>query len=147
MYVEKKIGSLKASNLIKEALGANAVEMVIERHGSETEVRFKATIEAGQVCYSAYRESRGGKAHDGRLLPVDAHEEVRAAWSAFAEAILEGKGVDQAYGIYLSVRMGVSADGSAAPHWDHLREHKPELAQAWADAANALNGHTSLTGG
>lgn len=27
---------------------------------------------------------------------------------------------------------------NAAPDWDDLRNHKSELAAAWADAANAL---------
>ncbi len=60
------------------------------------------------------------------------------AWDAFAYAVLEGLGVDRAYQHYLAARKGCDYVGGPAPDWDELRTNKPDIAAAWADAANAL---------
>ena len=95
-------------------------------------------LEPGQVAYSAYRASRGGKSHSGAPLPVALPDDLRPAWGAFAAAVMTGCGVDQAYQRYLTERSGLAVSGDTAPDWDKLRANKPDIAAAWADAANAL---------
>lgn len=51
---------------------------------------------------------------------------------------MTGLAVDQAYQRYLTERSGLAVSGDAAPDWDELRADKPEVAAAWANAANAL---------
>ena len=136
--ITRTIRSLEAQQIIKDALAANSVEMHIEAQGNEHLVTYSATLEAGLVAYSAYRSSRGGKAHDGTPLPVALPDGLLTAWDAFAAAIMTGCGVDQAYQRYLAERSGLAVGGSSAPDWDKLRNAKPDIAAAWADAANAL---------
>lgn len=137
--ITRTIRSLEAQQIIRDALAANSVEMHIETQGDEHFVTYSATLEAGQAAYSAYRVSRGGKAHDGTSLPVILPEgDLKQAWGAFAAAIMTGCGVDQAYQRYLTERSGLAVAGGTAPDWDELRNVKPDIAAAWADAANAL---------
>jgi hypothetical protein len=136
--ITRTIRSLEAQQIIKDALAANSVEMHIEAQGNEHFVSFAVQIPAGQVAYSAYRVSRGGKAHDGSPLPTRIDGEMLLAWDAFAYAVLEGLGVDRAYQHYLAARKGCDYVGGPAPDWDELRNAKPDIAAAWADAANAL---------
>ena len=81
---------------------------------------------------------RGGKSQGGSALPAALSHDLLPAWNAFAAAIMTGLGVDQAYQRYLTERSGLAVSGDAAPDWDELRTHKPGVAAAWADAANAL---------
>ncbi len=136
--ITRTVHSLEAQQIIKDALAANSVEMHIDSQGSEHFVTYSVTLEAGQVAYSAYRASRGGKAHDGTPLPQRIEGDMLIAWDAFADAVMAGQGVDQAYQRYLAERSGLAVGGSSAPDWDELRNNKPAIAAAWADAANAL---------
>jgi hypothetical protein len=136
--ITRTVHSLEAQQIIKDALAANSVEMKIEAQGSEHFVTYSVTLEPGQVAYSAYRISRGGKAHDGTPLPVALPDDLMPAWGAFSAAIMTGCGVDQAYQRYLTERSGLAVAGGTAPDWDELRNTKPDIAAAWADAANAL---------
>mgnify|MGYP000868705860 FL=1 len=136
--IQKSIGTIEASQLLKQALGATSIEHVIEHQNDEVFSRFLVEIPAGQVAYSAYRSTRGGKAQDGSTLPLVLSAEMSVAWEAFAAAVMAGHGVDLAYQAYLAARLGVDFNGNAAPDWDELRNNKPDIAAAWADAANAL---------
>ena len=136
--ITRTIRSLEAQQIIKSALAANSVEMHIETQGSEHLVTYSATLEAGQVAYSAYRSNRGGKAHDGTPLPERIDGDMLIAWDSFADAVMAGQGVDHAYQHYLAARKGCDYAGGPAPDWDALRTNKPDIAAAWADAANAL---------
>ena len=136
--IQKSIGTIEASQHIKAALGATSIEHVIEHQSDEVFSRFLVEIPAGQVAYSAYRSARGGKAHDGSALPVVLSADMMPAWDAFAAACLAENGVDIAYQAYLAARLGVDFNGTTAPDWDELRANKPDIAAAWADAANAL---------
>jgi hypothetical protein len=128
----------EAQEIIKTALCANAVEMQIEEQDGSHYVKFIAQTQSGQVAYSAYRASRGGKSQGGSTLPAALSHDLIPAWHAFASAIMTGLGVDQAYQRYLAERSGLTVSGDTAPDWDELRTNKPEVAAAWADAANAL---------
>ena len=136
--ITRTVHSLEAQQIIKDALAANSVEMHIDSQGSEHFVTYSVTLEAGQVAYSAYRASRGGKTHDGKPLPVALPADLLSAWGSFAAAVMTGCGVDQAYQRYLTERSGLAVAGGAAPDWNELRNTKPDIAAAWADAANAL---------
>jgi len=147
--IQKAISTIEASQLLKQALGATSVEHVIEHQADETFSRFLVDIPAGQVAYSAYRTARGGKAQDGSALPVVLSADMMPAWDAFAAACLAENGVDIAYQAYLAARLGVDPGApcpctpehlrlTTAPDWDELRANKPDIAAAWADAANAL---------
>jgi len=138
MMIFRTIREREAQEIIKQALCANAVEMQIEEHDGSRYVKFVAQTQPGQVAYSAYRASRGGKAHDGTPLPQRIEGDMLIAWDAFADAVMAGQGVDQAYQRYLAERSGLAVGGSSAPDWDELRNTKPDIAAAWADAANAL---------
>ena len=135
--IQKAISTIEASQLLKQALGATSVEHVIEHQGDETFSRFLVEIPAGQVAYSAYRTARGGKAQDGSALPVVLSADMMPAWDAFAAACPAENGVDIAYQAF-AARLGVDFNGTTAPDWDELRANKPDIAAAWADAANAL---------
>ena len=137
--ITRTIHSLEAQQILKDALAANSVEMRIEAQGSERFVTYSVTLEAGQVAYSAYRASRGGKSQGGTTLPLALPQDLLPAWNAFAAAIMTGCGVDQAYHRYYTERFGVAVTGDAAPTWDALTRHKPDIAAAWADAANSLS--------
>ena len=128
----------EAQEILKTALCANAVEMQIEEQDGSHYVKFIAQTSPEQVAYSAYRASRGGKSQGGSALPAALSHDLIPAWNAFAAAILTGAGVDQAYQRYLTERSGLTVSGDTAPDWDELRTNKPEVAAAWADAANAL---------
>ena len=128
----------EAQEIIKTALCANAVEMQIDEQDGSHYVKFIAQTQSGQVAYSAYRASRGGKSQGGSTLPAALSHDLIPAWNAFAAAIMTGLGVDQAYQRYLAERSGLAVSGATAPDWDELRTNKPEVAAAWADAANAL---------
>ena len=134
----RTIREREAQEIIKTALCANAVEMQIEEQDGSHYVKFIAQTQSGQVAYSAYRASRGGKSQGGSTLPAALSHDLIPAWNAFAAAIMTGLGVDQAYQRYLAERSGLAVGGDTAPDWDELRTHKPEVAAAWADAANAL---------
>ena len=136
--ITRTIRSLEAQQIIKDALAANSVEMHIEAQGNEHFVSFAVQIPAGQVAYSAYRVSRGGKAHDGTPLPERIDGDMLIAWDSFADAVLAGQGVDNSYQCYYAERFGVAVVGDVVPTWDALTRHKPDIAAAWADAANAL---------
>ncbi len=136
--ITRTVHSLEAQQIIKDALAANSVEMHIDSQGSEHFVTYSVTLEAGQVAYSAYRASRGGKTHDGKPLPERIDGDMLIAWDAFADAVMAGQGVDQAYQRYYAERFGVAVAGDVVPTWDALTRHKPDIAAAWADAANAL---------
>ena len=136
--ITRTIHASEACRVLKESLCANSVEAILERQGEETFYRFTVAIEPGQVAYSAYRASRGGKAQDGSPLPERLSADMLPAWDAFAAEIMTGLGVDQAYQRYLTKRSGLAVSGDPAPDWDELRTNKPEVAAAWADAANAL---------
>jgi len=136
--IQKAISTIEASQLLKQALGATSVEHVIEHQGDETFSRFLVEIPAGQVAYSAYCKSRGGLTHDSKPLPSVLPADLVDAWNAFAHSILTGDGVDVAYAAYLTARGGKAYAGHTAPTWDDLRTNKPDIAAAWADAANAL---------
>lgn len=136
--ITRTIRSIEAQQIIKDALAANSVEMHIEAQGSEHFVSFAVQIPAGQVAYSAYRASRGGKAQDGSTLPARIDGEMLLAWDAFASAVMSGLHVDHAYQHYLAARKGCDYTGGPAPDWDELRNTKPDIAAAWADSANAL---------
>ncbi len=134
----RTIREREAQEIIKTALCANAVEMQIEEQDGSHYVKFIVQTEPGQVAYSAYRASRGGKSQDGSILPERLSAAILPAWDAFAAAIMTGLGVDHAYQRYLTERFGLTVSGDTAPDWDELRTNKPEVAAAWADAANAL---------
>lgn len=136
--ITRTIHASEACRLLKESLCANSVEAIIERQGDETFYHFAVELEPGQVAYSAYRASRGGKSQGGAVLPVALSQDLLPAWNAFADAIMTGLGVDQAYERYLTKRYGLAVGGDTAPDWDALRTNKPDVAAAWADAANAL---------
>ena len=132
------LGTIEACQYLKHLLGAASIEHVIEHQQDESFSRFLVEIPASQVAYSAYRTARAGKAHDGSTLPFVLSAEMSVAWEAFAAAVMAGHGVDLAYQAYLAARLGVDFNGNAAPDWDELRNNKPDIAAAWADAANAL---------
>ncbi len=136
--ITRTIRASEACRLLKDALCANSVEGIIEYQGDEAFYRFVVEIEPGQVAYSAYRASRSGKSQGGSALPAALSHDLLPAWNAFAAAIMTGLGVDQAYQRYLTERSGLTVSGDTAPDWDELRTNKPEVAAAWADAANAL---------
>ena len=136
--ITRTIHASDACLILKEFLCANSVEAILERQGDETFYRFTVELEPGQVAYSAYRASRGGKSQGGSALPAALSHDLIPAWNAFAAAIMTGLGVDQAYQRYLTERSGLTVSGDTAPDWDELRTNKPEVAAAWADAANAL---------
>jgi len=136
--ITRTIRSLEAQQIIKTALVANSVEMHIETQGDEHFVTYSVVLEAGQVAYSAYRASRNGKAQDGSPLPVRIDGEMLIAWNAFASAVMSGMHVDHAYQHYLAARLGCDYPGGPTPDWDELRNTRPDIAAAWADAANAL---------
>ena len=136
--IQKSLGTIEACQHLKHSLGATSIEHVIENQGGEVFSRFLVEIPAGQVAYSAYRTARAGKAHDGSTLPFVLSADMMPAWDAFAAACLAGNGVDIAYQAYLAARLGVDFNGTTAPDWDELRANKPDIAAAWADAANAL---------
>lgn len=138
MMITRTIHATEACLLLKASLGANSVEAILERQGDETFYRFAVELEPGQIAYSAYRASRSGKSQGGSALPAALSHDLLPAWDAFADAVLAGQGVDQAYQRYYAERFGVAVAGDAAPTWDALTRHKPDIAAAWADAANAL---------
>lgn len=139
--ITRTIHTSEACSLLARALGAHSVQGIIEHQGDEMFASFKVEIQAGQVAYSAYRVARGGKAHDGGTLSERLSEDLLPAWEAFAAAVLSGLAVDHAYQHYLAARKGCDYSGGPAPDWDELRNNKPEIAAAWADAANALTPH------
>lgn len=136
--ITRTIHVTEACQLLKESLCANSAEAIIERQGDETFYHFAVELEPGQVAYTAYRASRGGKAHDGATLPAALSHDLLPAWNVFAAAIMTGLGVDQAYQRYLAARKGCDYSGGPSPDWDELRNNKSDIAAAWADAANAL---------
>ena len=136
--ITRTIHATEACRLLKESLCANSVEAIIERQGDETFYHFAVELEPGQVAYAAYRTSRGCKSQGGSTLPAALSQDLLPAWNAFAAAIMTGLGVDQAYQRYLTERSGLAVSGDAAPDWDELRNNKPDVAAAWAAAANAL---------
>lgn len=136
--ITRTIHASEACRLLKESLCASSVEAIVERQGDETFYHFEVELEPGQVAYSAYRASRGGKAQDGSALPERLSADLLPAWDAFASAVLSGLAVDHAYQHYLAARKGCDYSGGPAPDWDELRTNKPDVAAAWADAANAL---------
>lgn len=136
--ITRTIREREAQDIIKQALCSNAVEMQIEEQDGSHYVKYIVQTQAGQVAYSAYRTSREGKAHNGTPLPRRIEGDMLIAWDAFANAVLAGQGVDQAYQRYLTERSGLAVAGGTAPDWDELRNVKPDIAAAWADAANAL---------
>ena len=92
-----------------------------------------------QVAYAAYAAARNHKAQDGATLPNEVPPELAQAWEAFAQAVLDGSGVDFAYNqAYLDAVKGKAVSGSPAPSWAFFIHNKPEIAAAWADAANAV---------
>lgn len=136
--IQKSLGTIEACQHLKHSLGATSIEHVIENQGGEVFSRFLVEIPAGQVSYSAYRTARGGKAQDGSTLPERLSADLLPAWDAFASAVMSGLHVDHAYQHYLAARKGCDYAGGPAPDWDELRNNKPDIAAAWADAANAL---------
>lgn len=93
----------------------------------------------GLKAYTAYIDHQGRKAHDGSPLPDTPPAENLAAWEAFAQAVRDGLGVDLAYnGAYLDAVKGKAMSGGPAPSFAFFRHNRPDIASAWAAAANAL---------
>jgi len=139
--ITRTIHASEACSILARALGAHSVQGIIEHQGDEAFASFKVEIPAGQVAYSAYLTARGGRAHDGSTLPDRLSADLLPAWDAFAAAAMSGLAVDHAYQHYLAARKGCDYSGGPAPDWDDLRNNKPHIAAAWADAANALTSH------
>ena len=136
--ITRTVHASEACLLLKASLCANSVESIIEHQGNEVFFRFRVDLPAGQVAYTAYRSARGGKSQDGSTLPKRLSADLLPAWNAFALAVLSGLAVDHAYQHYLAARKGCDYSGGPAPDWDELRTNKPDVAAAWAYAANAL---------
>lgn len=95
----------------------------------------------GQTAYEAYAAHQSHKANDGTPLPdwAGVPDSNKLAWEAFGEAVRDGLGVDAAYnGAYLDAVKGKAMSGAPAPSFAFFTHNRPDIASAWAAAANAI---------
>ena len=135
--IQKSLGTIEACQHLKHSLGATSIEHVIENQGGEV---FHASWSRFQPVRSV-------------TLPTELLAEERLKTAALCPSVCPPTCyplgmllrqpsclvcVDHAYQHYLAARKGCDYAGGPAPDWDELRNNKPDIAAAWADAANAL---------